>query len=66
MEATNIIIRADEQIIRQQTIPSHICRDVPNAKTLEAMEEVRQARGNPDKKTYHSFRDFRKEMDNDI
>ncbi len=51
------------QAIREQAIPFTISRDVPNKETLEALEEVRLLKNNPNKKSYGSFREFREEMD---
>lgn len=60
--AINVFLK---QSIRQQAIPFQVSRDAPNATTPEAIEEARYAKGNPDKKTCHSFGDFRKEMDDE-
>lgn len=42
--AVNIFLR---QAIRQHGLPFEVKLDVPNADTLEAMEEVRQMKKNP-------------------
>lgn len=38
---------AEKQVIREQRIPFQISRDIPNAETIEALEEVRQMKQNP-------------------
>ncbi|MCD8120397.1 MAG: type II toxin-antitoxin system RelB/DinJ family antitoxin [Lachnospiraceae bacterium] len=60
--AINVFLK---QSLRQQAIPFQVSRNVPNAKTTKAIEEARHAEENPDRKTYRSCRDFRKEMDDD-
>lgn len=42
--AFNVFLR---QAVREQRIPFSISRDIPNAQTLEALEEVRQMKKNP-------------------
>ncbi|TDP60542.1 hypothetical protein [Aminicella lysinilytica] len=37
----------------------------PNAETIEAMEEVKKLKADPDKKTYGSFAEIMKGIDND-
>lgn len=55
-----------KQAIREQAIPFKLSRNVPNAETLEAIEEVKRLKNDPDKKTYDSFKDFMKEMENEL
>lgn len=55
-----------KQAIREQAIPFKLSRNVPNAETLEAIEEVKRLKNAPDKKTYDSFKDFMKEMENEL
>lgn len=39
--------------------------ETPNAETIEAIEEVRRLKENPNKKTYSCFADLMKEIDNE-
>ena len=39
--------------------------EIPNAETIEAIEEVRNLKENPNKKTYSNFSDLMKEIDNE-
>ena len=39
--------------------------EIPNAETIEAIEEVRKLKENPNKKTYSNFSDLMKEIDNE-
>lgn len=39
--------------------------EIPNAETIEAIEEVRKLKENPNKKTYSDFSDLMKEIDNE-
>lgn len=39
--------------------------EIPNAETIEAVEEVRKLKENPNKKTYSNFSDLMKEIDNE-
>lgn len=40
-------------------------RDVPNRDTLEAIEEVKRLKDDPDKKTYDSFDEIVREVEKD-
>ena len=40
-------------------------KNVINAETIEAIEEVRKLKENPNKKTYSNFSDLMKEIDNE-
>jgi len=48
------IIRYMEHVIKYET---------PNAETIEAIEEVKRLKADPDKKTYASFAEIMKEID---
>ncbi len=61
--AVNIFIK---QSVREQSIPFRIGYKAPNRETLEAIEEVRQLKNNPNKKTYHSFDEVLKELDDEV
>lgn len=39
--------------------------EIPNAETIEAIEEVRKLKENSNKKTYSNFSDLMKEIDNE-
>ena len=39
--------------------------ETPNAETIEAIEEVRNLKENPNKKTYGSFAELMKDIDNE-
>ena len=47
LDMTTFFTMAAKQAIRQQRIPFEISRDLPNAETLEAMEEVKMMKQNP-------------------
>ena len=61
--AFNIFART---VVRQHRIPFELALDTPNAETIEAINEVRQAKGNPNKKLYDSFADLLKEVEADV
>lgn len=54
------------QSLREQAIPFQIGRDVPNRETLEAIEEVKRLKDDPNKKTYNSFDEILREVENDV
>ena len=54
------------QSLREQAIPFQIGRDVPNRDTLEAIEEVKRLKNDPNKKTYNSFGEILRELENDV
>lgn len=54
-----------KQAIREQAIPFAISRDMPNRETLEAIDEVRRLKKDPDKKTYGSFEEILRELDSE-
>ena len=47
MDMTTFFTISAKQAVREQRIPFVISRDIPNAETLEAMEEVEQMKKNP-------------------
>lgn len=58
--AFNIFIK---QSIREQGIPFAITRDIPNAETLEAIEEVQRMKQNPSLgKSYTDIDEMMKEL----
>lgn len=43
------------------------CEDeIPNEETLQAIEEVRQLKSDPNKKVYNSFKEFMMEVDEEL
>ena len=61
--AINIFLR---QVIRTNGLPFDIKIDVPNTETLEAINEIEELKNNPNKKTYSSFLEIIKEVENDV
>lgn len=47
LDMTTFFTMAAKQAIRQQRIPFEISRDIPNAETIEALEEVKMMKQNP-------------------
>lgn len=54
------------QALREQAIPFQIRRDMPNRETLEAIEEVKRLKSDPNKKTYNSFDEILREIESDV
>lgn len=61
--AISVFVR---QSLREQAIPFQIGRNTPNRDTLEAIEEVKRLKGDPNKKTYNSFDEILREVENDV
>jgi len=61
--AFNVFART---VVRQHKIPFEIALDTPNAETIEAIKEVRQAKRNPNKKLYSNFSELLKEVEADV
>jgi len=61
--AFNIFART---VVRQRRIPFELALDIPNAETMEAINEVRGAKRNPDKKLYSNFSELLKEVEADV
>ena len=62
--AFNVFARA---VVRSRKIPFAISLEAPNAETLAAIDEVRQAKKNPDKKLYADFSELLNEVEaNDL
>ena len=58
--AVGIFLR---QSVREQRIPFEVKRDVPNAETMAALEEVKEMEAHPEQyKGYSSFKDVLKEV----
>ncbi len=47
LDMTTFFTMAAKQAIREQRIPFEISRDIPNAETIEAIEEVKMMKQNP-------------------
>ena len=61
--AFNVFART---VVRQRRIPFELALDTPNDETIEAINEVRQAKRNPNKKLYSSFSELLKEVEADV
>lgn len=61
--AINVFLR---QALREQAIPFQIGRDVPNKDTVEALEEVKRLKNDPNKKLYNSFAELLREVEADV
>lgn len=53
-------------VVRQQKIPFELSLNTNNIETLEAIEEVKQLKNNPNKKVYSSFGELLKEVEEDV
>lgn len=53
-------------VVRQQKIPFELSLNINNIETLEAIEEVKQLKKNPNKKVYSSFGELLKEVEEDV
>jgi DNA-damage-inducible protein J len=52
--------------VRRQGIPFEIARNIPNAETITAIEEVQAMKKDPNKQLYNSFDELLKEVEADI
>ena len=66
MSLTRAITVFLRQSLREQAIPFQIKRNMPNRDTLEAIEEVKHLKNDPNKKTYNSFDEILREIENDV
>lgn len=55
-----------KQAVREQRIPFALSKNHPNEETLEAIREVQELKNNPNKKTYSSFLELLKEVQDDV
>lgn len=63
LDMTTFFTMAAKQAIREQRIPFEVSRDLPNAETKEALEEVRQMKQNPSLgKSYTDVDEMMKEL----
>ncbi|WP_317368428.1 type II toxin-antitoxin system RelB/DinJ family antitoxin [uncultured Tyzzerella sp.] len=53
-------------VVIQQKIPFELSLNTNNIETLEAIEEVKQLKNNPNKKVYSSFGELLKEVEEDV
>ena len=53
-------------VVRQQKIPFELSLNTNNIETLEAIEEVKQLKNNPNKKVYSSFGELLKKVEEDV
>jgi DNA-damage-inducible protein J len=61
--AFNVFART---VVRHRRIPFEIALDHLNAETIEAINEVRQAKQNPNKKLYANFSELLEEVEADV
>ncbi len=66
MNMTTAIVTFTKQAVREQAIPFTISRNVPNAETKQAIDEIQELKKNPNKQTYSSFEDLLKEVKDDV
>ena len=50
-------------VVRRQGIPFEIAKDMPNAETAAAIEEVRALKKDPNKRLYSSFSELLEEVE---
>lgn len=55
-----------KQAVREQRIPFTLSKNHPNEETLEAIREIQELKNNPNKKTYSSFLELLKEVQDDV
>lgn len=60
--AINIFVR---KAVRENRIPFEVGRDIPNAETREAFQEVQKMKKDPNKRTYGSFAELLEDLDNE-
>lgn len=55
-----------KQAVREQRIPFIISRDIPNEETIQAIEEIRRMKNDPNKKPYSSFSELLEEVKREV
>lgn len=55
-----------KQAVREQRIPFDITRNIPNEETIQAIEEVKRLKKDPDKKVYANFAELLEEIQHDV
>lgn len=63
MDMTTFFTISAKQAVREQRIPFDISMRTPNEETLAAIDEVRELKKNPNKKTYSSFAELLEDLD---
>ena len=63
MDMTTFFTISAKQAVREQRIPFDISMRTPNEETLAAIDEVRELKKNPNKKTYGSFEELLEDLD---
>ena len=58
--AFNVFAR---KTVREYRIPFEISGDVPNTETIEAIQEVKRMKADPNKRTYGSFNELLEDLD---
>jgi len=53
-------------VVRQQRIPFEIAKNIPNAETIAALEEVHAMKKDPNKRLYSNFGELLKEVEADV
>ena len=62
MDMTTFFTISAKQAVREQRIPFEISMRTPNEETLAAIDEVRELKKNPNKKTYGSFEELLEDL----
>lgn len=66
LNMTTAFISFIKQSVREQRIPFILSRNIPNTDTKLAIQEVQEMKKNLNKKTYSSFSELVKEVENDV
>ena len=66
MNLTTAVTIFFKQALREQRIPFEIYREISNKETLKAIEEAQELKNNPCRKTYTSFSELMKEVEEDV
>lgn len=64
LDLTTFFTIAAKQAVREQGIPFHITREIPNKETIDAFNEVEEMKEHPEKvKVYSSFAELLDEVE---
>ena len=67
LDLTTFFTMAARQAIREQGLTFDVSREIPNKETIEAFREVEEMKKHPENvKTYSSFTDLLKEVEQDV
>ena len=67
LDLTTFFTMAAKQAVREQGIPFHISREVPNEDTISAFNEAEEMKKHPENvKTYSSFTELLSEVEREI